>query len=106
MDQFLAHQLVQKVTGIPQRHQEIPRDSGEGKNATNTVRASLYDRISTHDQQTLPMQIRGPGDKSLSLARENLAMRKYGAQAWLDHSPTGDRSRLWSFPAATAKKVV
>ena len=80
-------------------------DSGEGQNATNTVRASLYDRISTHDQQTLPMQIRGPGDKSSSLAWENLAMREYAAPAWLDHRPAGERSRLWSFPAATAAEV-
>src|SRR5664280_2485447 len=51
------------------------------------------------------MQFRCPGDKSSSLARENLAMREYGAPAWLDHRPAGERSRLWSFPAATAGEV-
>jgi hypothetical protein len=48
------------------------------------------------------MQIRGPGDKSSSLALENRAMREYASPAWLDHRPAGERSRLWSFPAATA----
>ena len=78
---------------------------GQGQKAAKMVRASLYDRISTHDQQTLPMQIRGPGDKSSSLALENRAMREYASPAWLDHRPAGERSRLWSFPAATAGEV-
>jgi hypothetical protein len=56
-------------------------------------------------KETLPMQIRGPGDKSSSLAWENRAMREYAAPAWLDHRPAGERSRLWSFPAATAGEV-
>ena len=34
------------------------------------LRAGLYARVSTNDQQTLPMQIR--------------AMREYAARAWLD----------------------
>jgi len=52
-------------------HKDIKKSPGilaKGKNATNTVRASLYDRISTHDQQTLPIQTRDHGDKSPSLA--------------------------------------
>jgi hypothetical protein len=51
------------------------------------------------------MQIRGPGDKSSSLAWENRAMREYASPAWLDHRPAGERSRLWSFPATTAGEV-
>ena len=56
-------------------------------------------------KETLPMQIRGPGDKSSSLAWENRAMREYASPAWLDHRPAGERSRLWSFPATTAGEV-
>jgi hypothetical protein len=44
------------------------------------ARGTLTPRLSTHDQQTLPMQIRGPGDKSSSLAWENRAMREYAAR--------------------------
>ncbi len=51
------------------------------------------------------MQIRGPGDKSPSLALENRAMREYTSPAWLDHRPAGERSWLWSCPPATAGEV-
>ncbi len=39
---------------------------GQGSKSTKTVRAGLYARVSTHDQQTLPLQ--------------NRAMRQYAAQ--------------------------
>jgi len=40
---------------------------GQGQKAAKTVRAGLYARVSTLDQQTLPMQTGVPGDGSLSL---------------------------------------
>ena len=39
---------------------------GQGRTPTPTIRAGLYARVSTHDQQTLPMQ--------------NRAMREYAAR--------------------------
>ena len=35
---------------------------GQGKKTAKTVRAGLYARVSTHDQQTLPMQSRAMRD--------------------------------------------
>src|SRR5450759_881354 len=66
---------------MPREHREVPvkqgsgirktgRVFGQGKKASNTVRAGLYGRVSTQDQQTLPLQ--------------NRAMREYAARrGWI-----------------------
>jgi hypothetical protein len=40
---------------------------GQGLEAAKKIRAGLYARVSTQDQQTLPMQSGAPGDRSSSL---------------------------------------
>src|ERR1035441_8092234 len=66
---------------MPRGHREVPvkqgsgikksgKVFGQGQKTTKTVRAGLYARVSTQDQQTLPMQSR--------------AMREYAARrGWM-----------------------
>ncbi len=52
-----------------------------GKRSETALRAALYARVSTHDQQTLSMQNRGPRQARCWLAGvENRALRDYAAR--------------------------
>jgi DNA invertase Pin-like site-specific DNA recombinase len=76
---------------MPREHREVPvkqgsgirktgRVFGQGQKTAKIVRAGLYARVSTQDQQTLPMQNRGPRRQVFVAGVENRAMREYAAR--------------------------
>ena len=60
-----------ELSEMPVKQGSVIRKSGkvfgQGQKPAKMVRAGLYARVSTLDQQTLPMQTGVPGDRSSSL---------------------------------------
>jgi hypothetical protein len=76
-----------RISGRAKSH----RVFGQRRKPAKMLRAGLYARVSTNDQQTIPLQIR--------------ALREYSARRGVDHRPAGERSRLGCIATATAGEV-
>jgi len=58
LDKKISSPIPDAIAQLQRRLDELPRVFGQGQKAAKTIRAGLYARVSTQDQQTLPMQSR------------------------------------------------